>query len=208
MTALGSDASSDLCATEVTQPLARADALVVAGIEVEVEATDRGGDIATTQDELEGYRIVRAIVRSEGPAARIRRTRHQDLLRRPARRQQPQADRPPVVQPIQALSRRVRREQTETRMPIDGVEEIYVHADQLRKTVAGYLSKAGSSDNTGLLALARPNVAARARGSLEPLRRLGMPQMISVGVRLGVRTGVESCPRSGVSRSDCQQSRW
>lgn len=37
---------------------------------------------------------------------------------------------------------------TETRMPIDEVEDIYAHADQLRKTVAGYLSKAGSNDNT------------------------------------------------------------
>ena len=64
--------------------------------------------VVTTDEEIEGFQIIRAIVCSEVSGRPGGRPRHADLLRGAARRQQPEADRPSVVQPQPEVSRRVR----------------------------------------------------------------------------------------------------
>lgn len=102
------------------------------------------GEVNTTEDEREGYRVVQAIVCSEVPASRVvaRDTKSyfgvllDDNNRKPIAR---------------LWFNRTKKylgvfdeNKVETRIAIDDVEGIYRHADQLRKTVARYL------DNTAL----------------------------------------------------------
>ena len=98
------------------------------------------GDIVTTDEELEGYRIVQAIVCSEVSANRVigrdSKTYFAVLLDNNNRK------------PIARLwfNRKQKyigvfdTNKVETRMPIDASEEIYRHADQLRTTARGYLT--------------------------------------------------------------------
>jgi predicted type IV restriction endonuclease len=98
------------------------------------------GDIITTDEELEGYRIVQAIVCSEVSPNRVigrdSKTYFAILLDNNNRK------------PIARLwfNRKQRyigvfdANKVETRSPLDASEDIYRHADQLRTTVRGYLT--------------------------------------------------------------------
>jgi predicted type IV restriction endonuclease len=100
-------------------------------------------EVVTTDDELEGYRIVRAIVCSEVPATRVvardAKTYFGVLL--------DDNNRKPIARlwfnRTQHYLGVFDENKTETRMPINEVTDIYAHADQLRKTVAGYLTRSG-----------------------------------------------------------------
>jgi hypothetical protein len=99
------------------------------------------GDIVTTDDELEGYRVVRAIVCGQvAPnrvVARDNKTYFGILLDDNNRR--------PIARLWLNRSKRYLgvfdENKVETRIPIDGAEDIYAHADYLRRTVARYLTK-------------------------------------------------------------------
>ena len=104
------------------------------------------GDIVSTDEELEGYRIVQAIVCSEVFANRVigrdSKTYFAVLLDNNNRK------------PIARLwfNRQQKylgvfdENKVETRMPIEASEDIYRHAAQLRATVKGYLA-AGPSES-------------------------------------------------------------
>jgi hypothetical protein len=109
-----------------------------------VGQTEPGPDetaIVTTDEELEGYRIVRAIVCSEVAATRIvardTKTYFGVLL--------DDNNRKPIVRLWFNRARKYLglfdENKVETRIPIAAVEDIYQHADQLRTTVARYLAK-------------------------------------------------------------------
>ena len=97
-------------------------------------------DIQTTDEELEGYRIVRAIVCSEVSATRVigrdSKTYFAVILDNNNRK------------PIARLwfNRKQKylsvfgEEKVETRLPIESLEDIYQYATQLRATVNGYLT--------------------------------------------------------------------
>jgi predicted type IV restriction endonuclease len=105
------------------------------------EAAGDGDPVVTTEDELEGYRIVRAIVCSEVAASRVAardaKTYCGVLLDDNNRR------------PIARLwFNRAKKylgvfdeNKVETRIPIADITDIYRHADVLRMTVVRYLSK-------------------------------------------------------------------
>lgn len=98
------------------------------------------GDIYTTDEELEGYRIVRAIVCSDVTASRVvgrdSKTYFAVILDNNNRK------------PIARLwfNRKQKYlgvfsdDKVESRMPIESLEDIYRYADQLRTTVKGYLT--------------------------------------------------------------------
>ncbi|HEU5470181.1 MAG TPA: hypothetical protein VFV67_05970, partial [Actinophytocola sp.] len=107
---------------------------------------DGKDELVMLEEEIEGYRVVRAIVCSEVPTGRIvaRDTKSyfgillDDNNRRPIAR---------------LWFNRTKKylgifdeHKVETRVPITGVEDIYLHADALRKTVGRYLSNAGPAD--------------------------------------------------------------
>jgi predicted type IV restriction endonuclease len=101
---------------------------------------DRKADISTTEEELDGYRIVRAIVCSEVPIARIvardTKTYFGILL--------DDNNRKPIARLWFNRSKKYLgvfdENKVETRIAINGVEDIYHHADQLRETVSRYIS--------------------------------------------------------------------
>lgn len=103
---------------------------------------DSNGDVVTTEEELDGYRIVRAIVCSEVPAARIvardTKTYFGVLL--------DDNNRKPIARLWFNRSKKYLgvfdENKVETRVPITAAEDIYQYADQLRKTVARYNSSA------------------------------------------------------------------
>jgi hypothetical protein len=103
-------------------------------------ADDRRGDVLTSEEELQGYHVVRAIVCSEVPAARIvaRDTKSYFgvLL--------DDNNRKPIARLWFNRSKKYLgifdEHKAETRIPIMSVEDIYQHADHLRKTVSRYLS--------------------------------------------------------------------
>jgi hypothetical protein len=98
------------------------------------------GDIDTTDEELEGYLIVRAIACSEVPASRVvgrdSKTYFAVLLDNNNRK------------PIARLwfNRKQKylsvfsSDKIEARLPIESPEDIYHYADQMRATVKGYLA--------------------------------------------------------------------
>jgi hypothetical protein len=100
----------------------------------------RNGDAITTEEELEGYRIVRAIVCSEVSIVRIvardTKTYFGILL--------DDNNRKPIARLWLNRSKKYLgifdENKTETRIIINDVEDIYQHADQLRKTVSRYLN--------------------------------------------------------------------
>ncbi len=103
-------------------------------------AGDRHGDTITTEEELEGYRIVRAIVCSEVPISRIvardAKSYFGILL--------DDNNRKPIARLWFNRSKKYlgvfEENKVETRIIINDVESIYQHADQLRKTVSRYLN--------------------------------------------------------------------
>jgi hypothetical protein len=109
---------------------------------------DVQGDIVSTNEELEGYRIVQAIVCSEVFANRVigrdSKTYFAVLLDNNNRK------------PIARLwfNRQQKylgvfdENKVETRMPIEASEDIYRHAAQLRATVKGYLAAGPSGSIT------------------------------------------------------------
>jgi hypothetical protein len=107
------------------------------------DGTDPGdgvGEVITTEDELEGYRVVRAIVCGEVSPARVigrdTKTYFGVLL--------DDNNRKPIARLWFNRSKRYigvfDENKVETRLPITAVEDIYQHADHLRKTVSRYLA--------------------------------------------------------------------
>lgn len=100
---------------------------------------DGRDDVLTSEEEIEGYRIVRAIVCSEVSAARVvcrdTKTYFGVLL--------DDNNRKPIVRLWFNRSKKYvgifDEHKVETRIPITAVEDIYQHADHLRKTVSRYL---------------------------------------------------------------------
>lgn len=110
-----------------------------------VAEAPEGERVVTTEEELEGYRIVRAIVCAEVPAARIAARDTQTyfgvLLDDNNRR--------PIARLWFNRSKKYLgvfdENKVETRLPIGSVEDIYQHAEHLRATVARYLTPAQST---------------------------------------------------------------
>lgn len=123
-----------------------------------VEDAPQGG-IHSTDEELEGYRIVRAIVCSEVSASRVigrdSKTYFAVILDNNSRK------------PIARLwfNRKQRylgvfgSDKAETRLPIESPEGIYLYAAQLRATASGYLA----TDQSGPALQASPAPGAPAR---------------------------------------------
>jgi hypothetical protein len=117
------------------------------------------GEIHTTEEELEGYRIVRAIVCAEVSVSRVigrdGKTYFAVVLDNNSRK------------PIARLwfNRKQKylglfsSDKAETRLPIETLEDIYRHAAQLRATVNGYLT----TDPSGLPVQASVVSGASAR---------------------------------------------
>jgi hypothetical protein len=107
---------------------------------VDTKSGDVNGEFVTTEEELDGYRVVRAIVCSEVPTARIvardTKTYFGVLL--------DDNNRKPIARLWFNRSKKYLGvfddNKVETRIPISNVEEIYQHAELLRKTVARYLA--------------------------------------------------------------------
>lgn len=104
------------------------------------------GDVTTTEAELEAFRVVRAIVCSEVPVARISgrdsKTYFAVLL--------DDNNRKPVARLWFNRSKKYLgvfdKNKNEARLPVSSAEDIYEHADLLRKTVSSYLSKTQPSE--------------------------------------------------------------
>jgi predicted type IV restriction endonuclease len=109
--------------------------------EAVMKAVDANGEIVTTEDELEGFRIVRAIVCGVVDVARVvardTKTYCGVLL--------DDNNRKPVARLWLNRSRKYLgvfdENKVETRVPIDHVSDIYRYADQLRMTVVRYDTK-------------------------------------------------------------------
>ncbi|MGC7096664.1 type I restriction endonuclease [Amycolatopsis lurida] len=107
----------------------------------EVRIADGATEVFTTEAEIEGYRVVRAIVCSEVPATRVvardTKTYFGVLL--------DDNNRKPIARLWFNRSKWYLgvfdENKVETRIPITSVEEIYAHAEHLRKTVTRYLAK-------------------------------------------------------------------
>lgn len=139
-TALGDDAvaaqAPNLPAPVRTTTVAVAE--VPAG---EVEEADATKLVVTTDEEIEGFQIVRAIVCSEVAveriAARDTQTYFGVLL--------DDNNRKPVARlwfnRTQKYLGVFDESKTETRLPLESPQDIYNHAETLRKTVANYLSR-------------------------------------------------------------------
>jgi hypothetical protein len=108
---------------------------------VEERPVDASGDVITTEDEIEGYRIVRAIVCSEVPVSRVvardTKTYCGVLL--------DDNNRKPIARLWFNRSKRYLgvfdENKAETRIPLEDVQDIYQYAGVLRQTVARYLVK-------------------------------------------------------------------
>jgi len=143
-TALGSEAAIDPAIVELDQA-PRNDTAPSPGTTAG-DGTERGSEVTTTEEELEGCRIVRAIVCSEVPAARVigrdTKTYFGVLL--------DDNNRKPIARLWFNRSQRYLGvfddAKAETRLAVTELEDIYQHADRLRKTVARYLAKAGALD--------------------------------------------------------------
>ncbi|WP_103340825.1 type I restriction endonuclease [Amycolatopsis sp. CA-126428] len=108
----------------------------------EAASVEENERVVTTEDELEGYRIVRAIVCAEVHASRVAARDTQTyfgvLL--------DDNNRKPIARLWFNRSKKYLgvfdENKVETRLPITTVEDIYQHADHLRTTVARYLATA------------------------------------------------------------------
>ncbi|WP_116040821.1 type I restriction endonuclease [Amycolatopsis palatopharyngis] len=107
----------------------------------EATTIDRSDGVKTTEEELEGYRVVRAITCSETSAARITsrdtKTYFGVLL--------DDNNRKPIARLWFNRSQKYigvfDENKVETRISITAIEDIYKHADYLRATVSRYMSK-------------------------------------------------------------------
>lgn len=112
----------------------------------EERPVDASGDVITTEEEIEGYRIVRAIVCSEVPVSRVvvrdTKTYCGILL--------DDNNRKPIARLWLNRSRKYLgvfdENKVETRIPIDDVQEIYRHAEVLRRTVHRYVAKGAEAE--------------------------------------------------------------
>lgn len=137
-TALGDDDAPEPPAA--AEPAAEATAAADGNTADETEDSSSGRLVVTTADEIEGFQIVRAIVCSdvavERVAARDTQTYFGVLLddnnRRPIARL--------WFNRTQKYLGVFDENKSETRLPIDSPQDIYNHADALRKTVASYLN--------------------------------------------------------------------
>ena len=108
---------------------------------VEERPVDASGDVITTEDEIEGYRIVRAIVCSEVPVSRVvardTKTYCGVLL--------DDNNRKPIARLWFNRAKRYLgvfdENKVEMRIPLDDVQDIYQYAGVLRQTVVRYLVK-------------------------------------------------------------------
>jgi hypothetical protein len=130
-TALGSQGGFTAAPEAMTGEVAAEESIAEAE-----QPQDRG--VETTLEELEGFQIVRAIACSEVPAARIvaRDTKSyfgvllDDNNRKPVARLH--------FNTSQKYLGLLDAEKIETRHPIDGLEEIYLHADAIREAARRY----------------------------------------------------------------------
>jgi len=143
--ALGGSEYDDNSSTDVTGPADQA-VQMPDGVESGAEAGSVDSDVVTTEEEIEAYRIVRAIVCSEVAAARVvardNKTYFGVLL--------DDNNRKPIARLWLNRSKKYLglfdENKVETRIAIADVEGIYQHADQLRKTVSRYLNSSAISD--------------------------------------------------------------
>jgi hypothetical protein len=130
------------------------DVFVVDTLEVDVEPAEqpsadegRAGDVVTTAEELDGFRVVQAIVCSEVSADRIVARDNKSyfgvLL--------DDNNRKPIARLWFNRSRKYLgvfdEQKRETRLLITDAADIYRHADLLRKTVSRYLTNAALADS-------------------------------------------------------------
>jgi hypothetical protein len=114
----------------------------------EIQPADENGEVVTTEEELEAFRIVRAIVCNEVDVARVvardNKTYCGVLLDDNNRR--------PIARLWLNRSKKYLgvfdENKAETRIPIDAVTDIYRHADMLRMTVVRYLSKPAAAEES------------------------------------------------------------
>ncbi|GAA1383583.1 type I restriction enzyme HsdR N-terminal domain-containing protein [Pseudonocardia kongjuensis] len=138
-TALGDDAAASLPASAEPAPATAVDVEDAAPAD-ETEETRSTRLVVTTDEEIEGFQIVRAIVCSEVAVERVAARDTQtyfgvlldDNNRRPIARL--------WFNRAQKYLGVFDENKSETRLPIDSPQDIYHHADALRKTVAFYLS--------------------------------------------------------------------
>lgn len=122
------------------------DAVEAEPVREDATAAESDSDIVTTEEEVEGFRIVRAIVCSEVSVSRVSardgKTYCAVLL--------DDNNRKPVARLWLNRGKKYLgvfdENKVETRIPIADVEEIYQHAAYLRQTVARYLAKAASGE--------------------------------------------------------------
>lgn len=120
----------------------------------EDKLVDSNGDVITTEEELEGYRVVRAILCGDVDVARVvvRDTKTycgvllDDNNRRPIARL--------WLNRSQKYLGVFDENKVETRIPINDVTDIYRHAEALRTTVARYLTKPAQSEGGIVLSVA------------------------------------------------------
>lgn len=143
-TALGDDAATNVTVTEPA--LGRTTTVTVAEPSTATDSTDPKSAklVVTTDDEIEGFQIVRAIACSEVSvdriAARDTQTYFGVLL--------DDNNRKPIARLWFNRSQKYLgvfdESKTEIRLPLDSVQDIYKHAEALRKTVANYISREGA----------------------------------------------------------------
>lgn len=129
------------------EPSAAEGAGETGGALVEPEDNGQRGDVVTTEEELEGFRVVRAIVCSEVSVDRIVARDNKsyfgvildDNNRKPIARLWFNRTKKKYLGVFD-------EQKIETRIPIGDTGDIYLHADQLRKTVARYLANSAGTD--------------------------------------------------------------
>lgn len=117
-----------------------------AGLQDSPSGDDRISDIVTVEEELEGFRVVRAIVCGEVAAARVvaRDTKSyfgillDDNNRKPIARL--------WFNRTKKYLGLFDENKAETRISVSTIEDIYQHADHLRRTVARYLTGSAPVD--------------------------------------------------------------
>jgi hypothetical protein len=133
--------------------------------EVEPQPVDTNGEILTTDEELEGYRIVRAIVCSEVSVSRVvardTKTYCGILL--------DDNNRKPVARLWLNRSKKkylgiFDENKVESRIPIADVNDIYLHAAHLRNTVSRYLEEGSPQAAAGHVFQAADAVLDRGVG--------------------------------------------
>lgn len=129
-----------LGASEVATPVHVSTDEAVTSAEVAESDLDRDTELETTLEELEGYQIVKAIscseVKPERVAQRDAKSYFAVLLddnnRKPIARLHFNGKKQKYLGIFDS-------DKNETRHPIDGLDEIYLHADAIRDTVKGYI---------------------------------------------------------------------